>query len=123
MERVLGIDLGVRVFAPRYQIRYEVSCGTYNQPQKIILIDLKHVINAKNAEKFCGHENFDVVVVTYSKVLCLWITSPVMQCLLVEFYVDPFQARPILEFSLIPDTRPKFVLSCLFNPFYRQFKL
>ena len=68
------IDSGVRVFAPRYPIRYEVSCGTYNKTSKIILIDLKHVINAKNAEKFCGHENFDVVVGTYSKVLCLLIT-------------------------------------------------
>ena len=57
----------------------------------------------KHAEKFCGHGKFDVLVDTYLKLLCLWITSPVMQV---------FSGKVLCG----PDTRPEFVFSYPFHP-------
>ena len=60
LERVLGFDPGVRVFAPRYPNRKDRVLGQlwYFPISKIISIDLKLVIG-KDAEKFWGHGKFD----------------------------------------------------------------
>ena len=66
LERILGSDPG-----------YLLSCGTcQSQRQYWLIWNSSH---DKNAEKFCGHGKFGVVVDTYSKSLCLWITLLVMQ--------------------------------------------
>ena len=70
----------------------------------------------KNAEKFCSDGEFDVVVDIYSKLLCLWITSPVMRA-----FSDRFRCihpQPLIAIFLISDAQPKFVFS---YPFPRYF--
>ena len=58
---------------------------------------------AKNAEKFCGDGKFDVVVDIYLKLLCLWITSPVMQVLSGRVLSGPV---PYLKFIRYPIPDP-----------------
>ena len=53
------------------------GCCTW-QPQRRYLLIWSPSYD-KNAEKFCSHGKFDVVVDTYTKPLCLWITSPALQ--------------------------------------------
>ena len=91
MERVLGSDPEVRVFDPQYLTCKGKVLGQlwYPPTSKTILIDLMVVMYAKNAEKFCGHGKFDVIVDTYLKLWHLWTTSPMCKCFQVEFYADP----------------------------------
>ena len=69
------------------RVGYKVSCGTCQSQRQYRLI--RSLTHDKNAKKFFGHGKFGVVEDIYSKPLFLWITSLVMQCFLVEFYVDP----------------------------------
>ena len=59
------------------RVGYQVRCGTC-QSQRQHWLKWSPPYD-ENAEKFCGHGKFDVVVVTHLKPLCLWITLPVMQ--------------------------------------------
>ena len=77
------------------------------------MIDL-NTLYGENAEKFCGHGKFDVVVETYSKFFRLWITLLVIK--LVEFNMDPCPTYPVIEIYLLPDTRLEFVFAYAFHP-------
>ena len=74
LERVLGSDPGI--------------CTSITDPTGLgirsAVVSCKYWLiwnspHNKNAEKFCGHGKYGVVVDTYSTPLCLWITSLVMQ--------------------------------------------
>ena len=68
----------------------------------------------KNAEKFCGHGKFGVVVDTYFK--SLWSLRWWSKCFLVEFYEYLNRTRHVLEFYELPDTRPVRNISYPFHP-------
>ena len=96
---VLGSDPGVRIFSPQYPTR---KGGVLGQLW-YLPVSKRH---DKNAEKFCGHWRFGVSVDTYSKPLCLWITSLVMQ--VFSGRLDPyfiFLKFPISDQYLIFHTR------------------
>ena len=92
--------------APQYPIRKGRVLGQlwYMPVSRTILIDLK-LVRDKNVEKFCSHGKFGVVVDAYSKPLCLWITSLVMQVFSERLLRGPVPASTRTWFFSTPDTR------------------
>ena len=74
MERVLEFDPGVWVFA----LQYSTQKGRLLR-SAVVLANHKDNIDYLKLEKLCSHGKFDVSVDTHSKLLCLWITLPVVR--------------------------------------------
>ena len=130
MERVLESDPGVLVFAcsPVSNTRLKrlgyLGQLWYLPTTKTILIDWnsstrKLLKLCQNDVKFCSHGKFDVVVDTYAKLLCLWITSIVVQMFSDSLRVsDSFRwihPQPFIAIYLIPDAWPEFAFTYMFH--------
>ena len=90
MERALRSDPRVRVFAPQYPTRKGIGIRS-----AVVLAnlkdnsDLKLSSHDKNAEKFCGHRQFDVVVDTNWEPYVYGSLHQLCKSTLIEFYMDP----------------------------------
>ena len=109
MELVLGLEPGVRVFAPQYSTW---KAGVLGQRWYLSICWFEAIHMLKTPKNSIAMEN---LMLKYSKILCKWNTSPVMQLFFGSFTWT--NARlVILGFYKIPDTGPEFAFSYPFHP-------